>query len=102
MAKTFAITVAVTATLSLQTPGVEEYIRACRSAHEAGALDAFGHKLIGLLDEDKVDEALSLLFKSGLRSGVKDLFEQLNNELSQDAGKLKYAPATVTVTPIVK
>jgi len=102
MAKTFAVTLAMTATLTLQTPGVEEYIRATREAEKAGALDAFGKKLVGLIDAGKDDEALAMLFKSGIRSGLKDLGDQLNNELCQDFGKFKHAPATVTVTPVVK
>lgn len=99
MAKTFAVTAVLNATLTLQTAGVEEYSRAIREAAASGGLPGgFGDKLVSLLDAGKDDEALSLLFKHGLRSGLKDLGEQLNNELLQDHGKFTHAPATVAIT----
>lgn len=102
MAKTFAVTAVLNATLTLQTAGVDEYKRAIREAAASGGLPGgFGDKLVGLLDEGKDDEALSLLFKHGLRSGLKDLGEQLNNELLEDHGKFVHAPATVAITPQV-
>lgn len=99
MAKTFKINANFTATLSLQTAGVDEYVRAIREADEVGEMGEFSKRLVGLLDEGKTDEALVMLFKHGIRAGLKDLGDQLNNELLEDHGKFKHAPATVSVVP---
>lgn len=100
MAKTFAVTAVLNATLTLQTAGVEEYSRAIREAAKSGGLPGgFGDKLVALLDKGDDEKALALLFKHGIRSGLKDLGEQLNNELIQDSGKFTHAPATVAITP---
>lgn len=101
MAKTFAVTAVLNATLTLTTAGVEEYITAIREANETGGMPGLGDKLVSLIDEGKVDEALSMLFRHGLRCGLKDMGEQLNNEFAEGTGKFVHAPATVAVTPQV-
>lgn len=102
MAKSFAVTASFTATLSLSSAGVDEYIRAIRESTADGELKQFGDKLVALLELGDGDAALALLFKQGIRAGIRDLTNQLNTELCQDEGKFRAAPAVVSVTTLIK
>lgn len=96
MSRTYDVTVAFTGKIVLSDAGVKEYIDAIVEAE--GQLPGFREILLRSIEQGNTDAALAALFKNGLREAVRDLTNQLNDELKQDASSFKAAPAHVTVT----
>lgn len=101
MAKTFKVTAVIDASIVLSAAGVESYIKAIRETSKAQPEDKFLQHLNAVLDYGDGDAALAQLFKQGIRDAVKDLADQLNEELVQDASRFKCAPATVTIEHVL-
>lgn len=96
MSRTYDVTVAFTGKIVLSEHGVKEYIDAIKDAE--GQLPGFREILLKHIEQGNEDAALAALFKNGLRDAVRDLTNQLNDELKQDASSFKAAPAHVTIT----
>lgn len=102
MSRTFDVNVVLTGKIVLSEAGVVEYVRATKAAAADGSLDKFGDTLLEKINAGDVDAALAQLFKQGIREGIRDFSNQIDRELKQDDSRFKAAPATVTITPIVK
>lgn len=102
MSRTFDVNVVLTGKIVMSEAGVAEYVRATKAAAADGSLDKFGDTLLEKINAGDVDGALAQLIKQGIREGIRDFSNQIDRELKQDASRFKAAPATVTITPIVK
>lgn len=102
MSRTFDVNVVLTGKIVMSEAGVAEYVRATKAAAADGSLDKFGDTLLEKINVGDVDGALAQLFKQGIREGIRDFSNQIDRELKQDDSRFKAAPATVTITPIVK
>lgn len=102
MSRTFDVNVVLTGKIVMSEAGVAEYVRATKAAAADGSLDKFGDTLLEKINACDVDGALAQLIKQGIREGIRDFSNQIDRELKQDDSRFKAAPATVTITPIVK
>lgn len=96
MSRTYDVTVAFTGKIVLSDEGFKEYIDAIKE--EKGQLTGFREILLRYIEQDNTEAALAALFTNGLRGAMRDLTNQLNGELKQDASSFKSAPAYITVT----
>ena len=96
MSRTFDVNVVLTGKIVLSEHGVKEYIDAIKDAE--GQLPGFRELLLKHIEQGNEDAALAALFKNGLRDAMRDLTNQLNDELKHDASSFKAAPAQVTIT----